>query len=175
MSPDTLAFHSFVDALKLVHNPGHANRALARYIAKSKPAEFSYQRFGKLEYAGSDAIETYVSFARDVGLVDGDLRITRPRKEIRTLENFQQWLSDLTMQYLEGKNASLKQIEQAILDLSHNSPSRLPTQENIRAKLDNPPTPRNFRLALRIVALLRSNVISLASRRLVLMDGIIES
>src|SRR6266853_3841236 len=93
--------------------------ALGRQIAKSKPAEFSYQRFGKVEYAGAAAIESYVSFARDVGLVDGDLRVTRPKKEIRTLENFQQWLSDLTMQYLEGKNASLKQIEQAILDLSH--------------------------------------------------------
>lgn len=94
-----------------------------------------------------------MSFARDVGLVDGDLRMTRPKKEIRTLENVQQWLGDLTMQYLERKSASLKQIEQAILDLSQNSPSRLPTQENIRAKLENPPTPRNFRLALRIVEL----------------------
>ena len=63
----------------------------------------------------------------------------------------------------------------AILELSQNSPSRLPTQENIRTKLENPPSLRNFRFSLKIVALLRSNVIILASRRLVLMDGIIES
>jgi hypothetical protein len=148
--------------------------ALARYIARSKPAEFSYQRLGKPEYAGADAIESYVSVSRDIGLLDGDLRTNRPKKEIRTLENFQQWLSDLTMQYLEAKNASLKQIEQAILGLSQNSPCRLPTQENIRTQLQNPPSSRNFRLALKIVALLRSNVISVTSRRLVLMDGIIE-
>jgi hypothetical protein len=52
--------------------------SLARDIASKKPEEFSYQRFGKIEYAGADAIESYVSFAQDVGLIDGDLRIARP-------------------------------------------------------------------------------------------------
>ena len=149
--------------------------ALARHVAQSKPVEFSYHRFAKLEYAGADAIESYVSFARDIGLLDGDLEIVRPKKEIRTLENFQHWLGDLTVQYLDAKNASLKQIERAILELSQSLPFRLPTQDNIRAKLETPASTRNFRLALRIVALLRSNVISLASRRLVLMDGVVES
>jgi hypothetical protein len=148
--------------------------SLARHISQSKVVEFSYQRFRKLEYAGAPSIESYVSFARDIGLLDGDIRITRLKKEIRTLENFQQWLGDLTVQYLEANNASLKLIEKALVGLSQQSPSRLPTQENVRNSLDNPPSTRNFRLALRIVALLRSNVISLASRRLILMDGIVE-
>ena len=149
---------------------------LARYIANSKPSptEFSYQRFGKHEYAGADAIEGYVSFARDVGLLDGDLRASRPKKELRTLDNFQQWLGDLTIQYLEAKNASLKQIEQAILELMQQSPRLLPTQDNIRAKLNNPPSSRNFKFALKILALLRPKAISLVSRRVVLIQGVIE-
>ncbi len=110
--------------------------ALARHIAQNKAGEFSYLRFGQLVYAGAEAIETYVSFAHDIGLLDGDLRTTRPKKEIRALENFQQWLSDLTMQYLKARAASLKQIELAIRDLTQNSPCRLPTQENIRTKLE---------------------------------------
>jgi len=148
--------------------------ALARQIATSKPQEFSYQRLGEVQYAGAGAIVTYVSFAHDIGLLDNDLKLTRPKREIRALENFQPWLGDLTLQYLEANNASLKQIEQAIQDLSQGSPCRLSTQENIIVKLDNPPSLRNFRFSLKILALLRSNAIGLASRRVVLMDGIVE-
>jgi hypothetical protein len=148
--------------------------ALSRQIASNKSAEFSYQRFEKTEYSGAESIEAYVSFAREVGLLDGDLQTVRLKKEIRTLENFQSWLSDLTMQYLDANNASVQQIQQAIIELVQASPSRLPTQENIRAKLNDPPSPRNFRFALKITALLRSGVVSLASRRLVLMGGIVE-
>jgi hypothetical protein len=148
--------------------------ALARQISMNKPQEFSYQRFGKTEYAGADAIEAYVSFAHDIGLLDGDLKPARQKKEIRALENFQQWLGDLTLQYLESKNASLKQIEEIMENLMHSSPCRLSTQENIRAQIQNPPSSRNFRLCLKVVALLRSDAIRLASRRLVLVDGIVE-
>lgn len=148
--------------------------ALSRQIASDKSTEFSYQRFGKTEYSGAEAIEAYVSFARELGLLDGNLETARPKKEIRALENFQSWLGDLTMQYLDAKNASVQQIQQAITELVHASPSRLPTQENIRAKLNGPPSPRNFKFALKITALLRSEVVSLASRRLVLMSGIVE-
>jgi hypothetical protein len=148
--------------------------ALGRHIAQAKSTEFSYLRFGKLEFAGAEAIENYVGFARDVGLVDGDLNPSRPKREIRSLENFQHWLGDLTMQYLEVKNASMAQIEQAAIDLSQGKPSRLSTQENIRGKLESPPSLRNFRFSLKIIALLRSNIMSVASRRLVLIDGIVE-
>lgn len=145
--------------------------ALSRQIAVNKSAEFSYQRFGRTEHSGADAIEAYVSFAREVGLLDGNLELARPKKEIRALENFQSWLGDLTMQYLDAHNASVEQIRDAITELVHAAPSRLPTQENIRSKLAGAPSPRNFRFALKITALLRSGVVSLASRRLVLMDG----
>jgi hypothetical protein len=148
--------------------------ALSRHMTSAKPTEFSYQRFGKTEYSGAESIEGYVSFARDIGLLDGNLQPARPKKEIRGLESFQIWLGDLTMQYLDAKNASVTQIEQAMVDLMQGTPSRLPTQENIRSKLDSPPSPRNFRFALKITALLRSGVVSLASRRLVLIDGIVE-
>ncbi|MBB5337878.1 hypothetical protein HDF13_000211 [Edaphobacter lichenicola] len=47
-------------------------------------------------------------------------------------------------------------------------------KKGIRAKLNGPPSPRNFKFALKITALLRSEVVSLASRRLVLMSGIVE-
>ncbi len=97
--------------------------ALARHIAKAKPLEFSYQRLGKTEYAGAEAIEQYISFSRDIGLVDGNIEITRPKKDVRSLESFQQWLGDLTLQYLEKKNASLKHIEQSVMDLLQGSPS----------------------------------------------------
>jgi hypothetical protein len=148
--------------------------ALSRQIASDKSTEFSYQRFGKTEYSGAEAIEAYVSFAREVGLLDGELQAARPKKEIRALENFQSWLGDLIMQYLDAENASVEQIQRAMIDLVTGSPSRLPTQENIRAKLDGPPSPRNFKFALKITALLRGGVLSLASRRLVLKDGIVE-
>jgi hypothetical protein len=78
------------------------------------------------------------------------------------------------MEYLEDNRASLKQIEEAIVELLQGPHSHIPTQDNIRAKLKDPPSSRIFRFALKITALLRSKVIVLASRRLVLMDGVVE-
>lgn len=149
--------------------------AIAREVAANRYPEFSYVRNGETEYSGQGAIQGYVSYAHDLGLLDSDLAIARPKKDVRSLENFQQWLSDATLRYLTDTNASMEQIEQAIVELFRSQPFRIPTQTNIREKLNNPPSLRNFRFSLKIITLLRPGAIEIKSHRIVLMDKVVEN
>jgi hypothetical protein len=148
--------------------------ALARQLAQNKLDEFSYTRSEKIEYSSAGAISSYISFARDIRLLDGDLQIARQKKEVRALDNFQGWLADLTLQYLDRNNASLLQLGDLVHELCQRQPHVLPTQEKLRSLISEPPSARSFRFSLKILSLLRSNTIVVASRRVVLLNGIME-
>ena len=47
--------------------------ALARTVERERYPEFSYLRGGKKEFSSAETIHKYVSFAKSVGLLDGNL------------------------------------------------------------------------------------------------------
>jgi hypothetical protein len=147
--------------------------AIGRVLAKEHAAEFTYQRNGKTEHAGADTIAQYVRFAKEIGLLNGDLAPTRAKSEVRSLDNFQRWLSDLVIRYLNEQNASLDQLDRVTRQLLNQSPRQLPTIDNIHSQLQNPPSKIDLRLALKIVALLRPRALRLVSRRLVMMPDVL--
>lgn len=148
--------------------------ALARSLEEEKYDEFSYTRDEKTEYSSANTIHTYVSYARTIGLLNGNLEPTQPKSDVRSLENFQQWLSDTVVQFLSENNSSLPQIRDAMLAALGKIPRILPTLESVHARLTNPPPPLVFRFSLKIVTLLRPNALQLRSRRVILIAGILE-
>ncbi len=148
--------------------------ALARSVEQEQYDEFSYTRDEKTEYSGANTIHTYVSYARTIGLLNGDLEPNQPKPDVRSLDNFQQWLSNTVVQFLSENNSSIPQIQDAMLAALGKIPRILPTLENIHARLTAPPPPPVFRLSLKIVTLLRPNALQVRSRRVVLIAGILE-
>lgn len=142
---------------------------LANSIERKHYAEFSYIRADETEYASSSTIQKYISYARHIGLLDGNLKATQLKKDIRSLENFQAWLSDTVFQYLNDNHCSIPEIKKVVQNLLHTTPAILPTQENIHSKLKNPPTINIFLPSLKIVSLLRPNAIRLRTRRVILI------
>src|SRR5882672_1840947 len=102
---------------------------LATGIRKHAYLEFSYLREGKRRYSSADAIQSYVSYAKALGLLDENLDAARPKQDIRSLESFQQWLSNRVLDYLRAYNCDISQIESAVQSLLVSNPPVLPTQE----------------------------------------------
>lgn len=148
--------------------------ALARFIEEEKHIEFSYSRAGKTEFSSANTIKTYVSYARAIGLLDGDLAPTQLKKDIRSLENFQQWLSNAVVQYLTDNNSAIPQIATVIQASLQNVPYTLPTPQNVYEWLKSPPPAPTFKLSLKIISLLRSSTLQVRSRRVILIPGAIE-
>lgn len=148
--------------------------ALARAIETGRFQEFSYRRDEQYQFANAETIRFYIAFAREIGLLNEDLGATRPKSQIRTLDGFQQWLSDRVAQYLINRGASPTQITGAVRNLLNATPAELPSQDRVRRRLTNPPAPADFRACLKILALFRPNVLGLASRRVVLIPGVFE-
>jgi len=145
---------------------------LARSIEQSKLAEFSYRRSDRTEFANAETIRVYVAFAREIGILDENLGPTRPKAQVRSLDNFQAWLSDLVGRYLDDHGSSQQQIADAVRHLLSASPAELPSQEKVRVSLSSPLPPLDFRMCLRIMALLRPHFVGLVSRRVVLVPGV---
>jgi len=148
--------------------------AFARELESKKCIEFSYARSDKTEYSNAFTIQYYISYARQIGLIDGDLSLTRPKKDIINLENFQAWLSDIVFQYLNNNNSSVNEISEAIVDLFKLSPYKLSTQSNIHSQLKNPIPLHIFKISLKIVSRLRPKALFVRSRRMVLIPGLLE-
>jgi hypothetical protein len=148
--------------------------SLAKHIESQKPTEFSYFRDGRTRFSGAETIREYISYASAVGLLDPNLAPTRPKKDVRSLESFQQWLSDTVFQYLATKGCAITQIANKIPTLFSTSPYRLPTLGQVRSLFATPPSPRVFRHSLRIMALLRPNAIQVKSSRVILIPGTVE-
>lgn len=148
---------------------------LAHHIEDLKLIEFSYSRGGKTQYSNAYTIRQYISFAQTIGLLDNDLETARTKKDIRSLENFQQWLSDVAVQFAIDRNCSIDQIRGAVQTLLQSSPSRLPTLENVRSRLTDPPDLDTFKLSAKIISLLRPNTFQIRARRVLLAPGIVEA
>lgn len=157
--------------------------SIARSLVSQRAPAFSYQRNGRTEHAGENTIAQYVVFAKKIGMLDGDLSPTRTKSEVRSLDNFQSWLSDLAIQFLDQNSASLDDIERITRQLLDQSPRRLPTIDNIHAAIQNPPGKsgahpnvlgkEDLRLSLKVVALLRPKALRLVSRRLVIVPVVV--
>lgn len=147
--------------------------ALARSISNARRTEFSYQRDDKTEYAGAESIRSYVAFAREIGLLDKDLGPTRNISDITELENFQRWLSDQVAQYMDRVGCPPAKVSEKIKLLLGRSPSVIPSQENVRSLFEDPPSQFDFRMCLKVTARFRPSVLKLASRRIILMPGVL--
>lgn len=148
--------------------------ALGRSIAVKKYVEFSYLRGDETEFATPSTIQNYVGYARDIGLLDGNLASSRKKEDIRALENFQQWLSDTVSRFLSNTHCSIEHIRETGQRLLRATPCELPTQENVHADLENPPPLHTFRASLKILSLLRPGAIQVRSRRIVLIPGLVK-
>ena|SRR6266853_2857647 len=157
-------------------DPGEFKNMLsfARYIQRQKYTEFSYSRAGRTEYSGAGTIQHYISYGVALGLMDGDLTPTKPKKDVRSLESFQAWLSDTVFQYLDDKGCGIDQIADKMQILFQSAPYRLPTPSKIRSLFNNPPSPIVFRLSLRVMSLLRPKAIQVKSRGVILIPGTVE-
>jgi hypothetical protein len=147
---------------------------LAGAISKEKYREFSYLRDGKRMYSSAGAIQSYVSYARAIGLLDENLDSARPKQDVRSLESFQQLLSSSVLDYLRNKNCDLIQIQSAMQALLTSNPPLLPTQERVRSRLSNPTSAMFFRFSLTTLALLRPAVLQTKARKTILMPGVFE-
>jgi len=145
------------------------NISLASFLEDQKLMEFSYSREGKIQYANADTIGYYVSYARTIGLLDDRLGSAKPKMDIRGLENFRQWLSDLVVQYLTEKNCSIEQIRSTVLSLLQSTPSKIPTPKNVNERIPNSPDLLFFKLSLKVISRLRPDVIKVQSRRVILL------
>jgi hypothetical protein len=147
---------------------------LASAIRNEEYREFSYLREGKRKYSSAEAIQSYVSYARAINLLDENLEPTRPKQDVRSLESFQQWLSNSVLDYLRSKNCDIKQIEDALQSLLTSNPPTLPTQERVRSKFSSPPSAMFFRFSLATLALLRPAVLQTKARKTILMPGVFQ-
>lgn len=141
--------------------------AIGRFLKDAKAQEFSYERGGKTEHAAPTTIARYAIYARDIGLLDASFDCTRPKSEIRSLINFQQWLADSILNYLAQNGASVSDIEKATVALLGKMPASLPTLPNVRQTTGTTLSLADLRLSLRALALLKPKVLSMTSRRLV--------
>lgn len=148
--------------------------ALANAIKREKYTEFTYSRGGKTEFSGAEAIQTYVSYARAIELLDSDLGSSRPKKDIRDLQSFQQWVGDAVLDYLDRRGCNIQQIGAVIQNLLRVPPYKLPTREKVRSQFKGAPSADFFRFSLKAVALLRPAVLQVKSRSVILMPGLLE-
>lgn len=147
---------------------------LAEKIADKKSDEFSYVRDEETQFVGATGIVPYVSYANTVGLLNEDLLSTRPKAEIKSLEHFQVWLSELVFEFLNSNGIGIPLIKSKIPDLFQQPPYKLPTLENVMPLVDSALQPKVLRLSLRIMALLRPNIIQFKSQTMILIPGTVE-
>jgi hypothetical protein len=147
--------------------------ALGRAIAGENCTEFSYQRGGRTEFASSDTVASYALYAREIGLLTDDFQSARPKSDIRSLGNFQQWLSDVSFAYLQSHGASIEQIAASVRELISSEPCELPTVDNLFRHLNPSLSKYHLRLSLKVVSLLRPLILGMKSRRLVIVPSVI--
>lgn len=148
--------------------------SLAREIAGRQLNEFSYQRENKLKYATPLSITKFVAYAREIGLLDENLACTQLKDDVRSVENFQWWLRNQVMNYLETNIASLDHIKTATLSLLSDVPYTLPTPVKIHEVLKTSMSISSFRLSLNVISALSPRALLFSSRKLVIHPEIIK-
>ena len=146
---------------------------LARAIEKAKSDEFSRQTVEGTRYVKAGTIVEYITFAESIGVLATDRYCARPKQEIRGLGNFQEWLAELVLDYLNGNKASQANIAEAIFRMFERQPRDLPTIENLHKELKTPLTVKHLRFCLRILGWLRPSVVAVQSRRLYFSPDVI--
>ena len=140
---------------------------LSVHIEKQEFSEFSYQRDEKTHYSSWKTVRKYVVYAQALGLLREDLGPAKPRSLYDPLETFQNWLSDKVIAYLESKKASVQDINRAVAALLAELTPRLPTPDNVHEELGRPLSKEPFKFSLKVISLLRPNILKLRSRQLV--------
>jgi hypothetical protein len=148
--------------------------SLARTIADQNLAEFSYQRENKIRYATPMSISKFISYSREVGLLDENLASAQLKTDIRALDNFQSWLKNQVMIYLETNNASLENIKTSTLSLFTDTPYTLPTPVKVHEALKTSISLSSFRMSLKIISALSPKALKFSSRKLVIHPEIIK-
>jgi hypothetical protein len=143
---------------------------LARRIAGQQFVEFSYQRAGERRYSGWRTVRRYAGLARTLELLDAAFE---PAGSFSDAAGFRSWLGDRTMRYMQRRKMSATAIRGAIRRLLAETPPRLPAPDHVYRKLDRPVPRQTFLSCLKIVALLRPEVLVLKSRRLVVAAGVV--
>jgi hypothetical protein len=160
----------------LISEPDYFKNAisLAREIAGRQLTEFSYQRENKLKYATASSITRFVTYAREVGLLDENLACTQPKDDVRSVDNFQWWLRNQVMNYLEAHHACLDHIKSATLVLLTDIPYSLPTPVRVHDALETSIPLSSFRLSLNVISSLSPKALLFSSRKLVIHPEIIK-
>lgn len=145
---------------------------LARLIAKEKTIEFSYRTEEGIRFSNAYTVAAYGALARALGVLDENLDCVRKKMEVKSLDNFQVWLGELTMEYLTQHQASPTEVARVSAELIASNPSELPIIETIHNRLDTDLHTRRLRHCLQIVALLRSKLLVISSKRLYLSPDV---
>ncbi len=142
--------------------------SLARTIADQNLEEFSYQRNNKILFATPVSISKFISYAREIGLLNENLDSTQPKADVRSTENFQWWVKSQVMIYLEKNNSSLEDIKKATLTLMGDLPYFLPSVDKIHDGLKTSISKTSFRTSLKIISALNPMALKFSSRKLVI-------
>lgn len=149
---------------------------LARSLHELDCVDFSYTRNNEVRYAGISTIKKYASFARALNLLDDHLKPAQEPGVYTSLANFQNWLGNKVMQYLNDNSCSIAKIKDAIRSLLHSpDKSTLPTPDHLLEQLGSPISRELFQYSLRILSIFRSGLLELRSRRLVLSKEVVIS
>lgn len=160
----------------LISDPNYFKNgiSLAREIASRQLNEFSYQRDNKIRYATPLSITKFISYSREIGILDEDLRCTESKDDIKHMDNFQSWLKNQVMVFLETNNASLENIKAATLSLFSDTPYTLPTPVKVHEALKTSISLSSFRMSLKIISALSPKALKFSSRKLVILPDIIK-
>jgi hypothetical protein len=148
--------------------------SLARALSDRRLDSFSYMRRGTQEFTGPFSIAPYISYARQINLLDADLKNVPPKADIRSLENFQHYLDQEVDVYLAEHNCSHNDIQTAVQSLLINSIPRIPTLRRIHGASKNPPDFRFFQISMKIRSIFRPGVLRIISRQLIVVPAVFE-
>lgn len=141
-------------------------------IVSEKRVEFSYTTAEGTRFTRVETVAQYAALAKTIGILDENLDCVRAKGDIKSLENFQEWLGELTMSFLEQEGAAPSEVARVTGELISASPSELPILQNIRPKLQTKLSIQRLRHCLGIIALLRSKLLVVGSRRLYLSPDV---
>ena len=129
---------------------------LAKKVRAAKPKSFMYLRQGQPRVANVNAIERYIRFAVQASLLDERLQPTKAKSQIRSHRKFQAWLGSKAIDYLKDNQCSTAEIKAAVVGLLGEKTTRVPSVGNVHSKLRTDIKLADFRMATRIVSVLRS-------------------
>ena len=151
-----------------------SNIEFGRDIANLKSIEFSYERLGETYYSSANSIASYISFLKEINVIDEKFKSTINNGKGIDLDVFNDALGDSIMNYLIENNADFETQKQKVKELINSTPAKVTTLENIYSKIDTSINLYNFSLCIRTLAIIRSEIIKLPTKRFLLYPNVIE-